>query len=253
MEAAIKMDEIITTDRYKAAFPDLYHKTDAFYWKQHPQHKFQLLITGHSDCGITDSLVDHYNPDIWFTVNKETDRPNVIALPLGITNNTQQSYLHTIYGNLDCMERVMAETLPRTNLVYLNLNVNTFPSERCQVWAQFCEKPWVTVGTIENTIPGRTKFLREIKAHAFVLCPRGAGLDTHRLWETLYMGSIPILKRHVGYKEFEDLPICFVDDWNEVTEEFLIQEEKRIQETPYSLEKLKLSSWVRRIQTHLCP
>jgi hypothetical protein len=131
----------------------------------------------------------------------------------------------------------------------MNFNISTFPVERTHVWNLFKDKPWVTRGSIENTIAGRTKFLREIKAHAFVLCPRGNGLDTHRLWETLYMGSIPIVKRDVGNREFEDMPICFVDDWEQVTEAFLASEEIRLKQPGFSLEKLKMSYWVNRISS----
>jgi len=30
--------------------------------------------------------------------------------------------------------------------------------------------------------------------YLFVACPRGNGLDTHRFWETLYRGSVPVVK-----------------------------------------------------------
>jgi hypothetical protein len=36
------------------------------------------------------------------------------------------------------------------------------------------------------------KLLSEFK---FVLCPRGNGIDTHRFWETLYSGSVPIVEK----------------------------------------------------------
>ena len=244
------MDDIITTDRYRQYFRDVYFKTDEVYWRRHPpKPNMPMLITGHSDYGVTDSMVDLYNPGIWFTVNKQTARANVFALPLGITNDTMESSLHPVYGNLECMARVMREEVPRAGLVYMNFNISTFPVERTQVWNLFKDQPWVTTGGIENTIAGRTKFLREIKAHAFVLCPRGNGLDTHRLWETLYMGSIPIVKRDVGNKEFEDMPICFVDDWAQVTEAFLASEEVRLKQPGFSLEKLKMSYWVNRISS----
>ena len=244
------MDEIITTDRYRRHFPDIYFKTDQVHWRKHPpQANMPLMLTGHSDYGVTDELADLYSPGIWFTVNKQTERRNVFALPLGITNDTKESHLHPIYGNLECMELVMREDVPRANLVYLNFNIATYPAERARVWNLFKDEPWVTVGSIENTIPGRTKFLREIKAHAFVLCPRGNGLDTHRLWETLYMGSIPIVKRDVGNREFEDMPICFIDEWEQVTESFLKEEAERLKQPCFSLEKLKMSYWVNRISS----
>lgn len=104
--------------------------------------------------------------------------------------------------------------------VYMNFNISTYPIERQHVWNLFSDKPWVKIGSIENTLEGRINFLREIKSSWFVLCPRGNGLDTHRLWETLYMGSIPIVKRDIGYDDFSDLPICFIDHWKEVNPDF---------------------------------
>lgn len=244
------MDEIITTDRYRQHFPDIYFKTNQVHWRlSPPQPNMPLMLTGHSDYGVTDELVDLYHPGIWFTVNKQTERRNVFALPLGITNDTLESHRHPVYGNLECMALVMREDVPRANLVYLNFDIATYPAERTNVWNLFKDEPWVTVGSIEITIPGRTKFLREIKAHAFVLCPRGNGLDTHRLWETLYMGSIPIVKRDVGNREFEDMPICFIDEWEQVTESFLKEEAERLKQPCFSLEKLKMSYWVNRISS----
>ena len=35
------------------------------------------------------------------------------------------------------------------------------------------------------------------------------------------MGSIPIELRNLNNRFYIDLPICFVDDWKEVTESFL--------------------------------
>jgi hypothetical protein len=254
---ALTKEDIITTDKYYNSFPSLYYKTDAMFlnisfdWRgiivNPPGKNLKIIISGHSDYPITDNLVDQYNPNFWFTVNKQTTRPNVFSIPLGITNDTNESDLHPIYGNLDCMTNVMQEQIEHKNFVYMNININTYPIERQFVWDLFNNKEWVTIGTIENTIEGRTKFLRDIKAHTFVLCPRGNGIDTHRLWETLYMGSIPIVKRDIGYSDFEDLPICFVNDWSEITVEFLEDEKQRIQNTNWNLEKLKMSYWINKI------
>jgi tRNA A37 threonylcarbamoyladenosine synthetase subunit TsaC/SUA5/YrdC len=169
----------------------------------------------------------------------------------GITNNTFESDVHPIYGNLDCMIQVMNENIEKTKLVYMNFNINTYPIERQYVFNLFHNKSWVSVGSIENTLEGRTQFLREIKSHDFVLCPRGNGLDTHRLWETLYMGSIPIVKRDIGNKEFEDLPICFIDHWEQINPEFLEKEKQRIQNNSWNMDRLKISYWIDKIQNYL--
>lgn len=40
--------------------------------------------------------------------------------------------------------------------------------------------------------------------------------DTHRLWKTLYMDSIPIVKYESAHHLFTDLPILFINDWKEI-------------------------------------
>ena len=226
----LSKEDIITTDRYLEAFPKHYYKTDCIVHKYQlqwrgelavpPDINSKLIISGHSDYGITSDLVNHYSPNVWWTINKQTSDRRVHSLPLGITNNTHESPLHPIYGNLDSMIQVMHEPKHDKNLVYMNFNISTYPQERKKLFDLFSNKEWVTRGTIENTLEGRTKFLREIRNHTFVLCPRGIGVDTHRLWETLYMGSIPIVKRDIAMQDFEDLPICFINDWSEITRDF---------------------------------
>ena len=253
-------DDIITSDKYLSAFKDIYYKTDVIFhnkplhWRNRvispPNKNMPLLISGHSDYPIIDKYVDYFNPTIWFTINKQTTKKNVFALPLGLTNNTNESNMHPIYGNLDIMIQVMHETIDNSEkMVLMNFNINTFPQERQYVYNLFKNKEWVEEGKIENTLSGRTNFLREVKSHYFVLCPRGNGIDTHRLWETLYMGSIPIVKKDIGYSDFEDLPICFINDWADITEEFLFKERNRILHTVYCLDKLKISYWIEKIKS----
>jgi len=250
-------DDIITTDKFYNSFKNIYFKTDAIVYNSSinwrgihvftPTKNMDVIISGHSDFEINDVHVELFSPKTWYTVNKQTHNNNVISIPLGITNNTNESYIHPIYGDLDSMIDVMAQPIEKTKLVYMNFNIGTFPQERQLVWDLFKTRNYVTIGKIVNTIEGRKNFLKDIKAHHFVLCPRGNGIDTHRLWETLYMGSIPIVKRNIAYAEFYDLPICFIDDWTELNEEFLEREKNRINNNNYCLDKLKISYWIDRI------
>lgn len=250
-------DEIITTDKYQQAFPEIYYKTDVIQWKESilwrdsilnpPIKNAPILLSGHSDYAITDEMVDYYHPKTWYCVNKQTNRSNVFSLPLGITNNTNESELHPIYGNIDTMIQVMHETSVYKNWIYMNFNINTYPLERNYVYNILKDRAYVTIGEIINTLDGRIQFLREIKAHTFVVCPRGNGIDTHRLWETLYMGSIPILRKDIAYMDFMDLPICFVDDWNEINMDFLQREKERIYNLTWNIDKLKINYWIERV------
>lgn len=250
-------DDIITCDKYYNNFKNIYFKTDVIVknnkinWRGKdiypPTKNMDVIISGHSDSGIHDSQVELFSPKVWYTLNKQTSNSNVFSIPLGITNNTNESKLHPIFGDLDSMFEVMSQSIEKKNLVYMNFNINTYKQERQHVWNLFKTKKWVTIGNDIKTIEGRTNYLKEIKAHHFVLCPRGRGIDTHRLWETLYMGSIPIVKRDLAYEEFYDLPICFINDWNEINEDFLENEKNRINNNNYCLDKLKISYWIDKI------
>ena len=257
---AFTKDDIICTDKYLQLESDriAYIKTDLIHnnlktmsWrnKQHTSRPASIWITGHSDYPITEALHNKYkhNCTRWFAINKDCVAANLYALPLGITNNTNESNIHPIYGNTDMMIDVMQ--LPRkiTNLVYMNFSIHTYPTERTPCYASFKDKIWVTAGTTENTLAGRRRFLEEIRNHKFVLCPRGNGIDTHRLWETLYMGSIPVVKRHAALAEFTDLPILFIDDWNEVNEEMLNRKYAEITSKKWNMDKLKIGYWAQKI------
>jgi hypothetical protein len=206
-----------------------------------------VILAGHSDYPLTDEIAGRYPRATWFSTNTQSKRVN--GLPLGITNDTDESPIHRIYGNIQMMVEVAQIPREIKNLLYLNFAVHTYPSERVPLKEMFAGVPWVTHGECVNTFEGRRIFLEDIRNHTFVLCPRGNGIDTHRLWETLYMGSIPIVKRDSAHAGWTDLPILFVDDWKEVTYERLIAEQKRIEATSWNMEKLKVGYWVNRIKS----
>jgi len=249
-------DDVICTDRFLDAFPDNYVKTCCFYlrdsstWRgktvTRPPETQRLIIAGHSDYPLTDDIVRRYPNSRFFGVNSQSGR--VTGIPLGITNDTNESDLHRIYGNIPMMLGVVKNPRQIKNLAYLNVSVGTYPSERVPVKQMFSNLSWVTQGESVNTMEGRRKFLEEVRNHTFVFCPRGNGIDTHRLWETLYMGSIPIVKRDIAHAGWTDLPILFVDDWSEVTEERLLAEQNRIESTTWNMEKLRVGYWVNLIK-----
>ena len=90
-------------------------------------------------------------------------------------------------------------------------------------------------------------YIDNIYNHKFVICPEGNGIDTHRKWETLYLKSIPIEKRCINSSFYEDLPICLVNDWSEITEEFLNKEYNRISNSTWNLNKLDMFYWKNEI------
>ena len=52
----------------------------------------------------------------------------------------------------------------------------------------------------------------------FVPCPAGNGLDTHRIWESLFLGSVPIILQKDAFSALEGWPVLTVKSWQEVSE-----------------------------------
>lgn len=211
----------------------------------------KIWIMGHSTHPIDQTTFDKYqhNCQKWFATNKLCNNEKIQALPIGITNNTKERLMHPIYGNTDIMIQTMNKSRSLKNLVYLNFNVATFKEDRIPCFNYFKDKPWVTVGSNIQTLDGRQTFLEEIRNHKFSICPRGAGVDTHRLWETLYMGSIPVVIKHDALMDFNDLPILFIDKWINVTEEFLNKKYDEMQAMQWNMDKLKFSYWENLIKS----
>ena len=50
----------------------------------------------------------------------------------------------------------------------------------------------------------------------YIACPRGNGTDTHRFWEALYRGSIPVVKKSIWAQSIAGLglPVVQLSSWN---------------------------------------
>ena len=85
----------------------------------------------------------------------------------------------------------------------------------------------IEFGQMDFTNHGRIRYLQNLRENSFVLCPEGNGIDTHRLWETLYRGAIPLVRESSWLENFEFLASVTlkVSSWN--LEEILTTVENR--------------------------
>ena len=65
-------------------------------------------------------------------------------------------------------------------------------------------------------------YIRSLGTYKFCISPPGRGIDTHRTWEALMVGTIPIMVHTSIDSLFDRLPVIFVQDWSDITEEFLL-------------------------------
>jgi len=102
---------------------------------------------------------------------------------------------------------------------------------------------------------GRIAYLQDLRKHNFVLCPAGNGMDTVRLWETLYMGGYPIVLRTPCMEAvLKDLPVVWVSDWTEIKNlTFLEKSWDHLTSVQHNVKRLRLSWWKEFISSRVAP
>ena len=240
-----------------------YIKTDFIKKRQHPYlikmtnwrdfneiidlRNVNILITGHSDYPIDQrelNILNLPNLKLWICQNKNINHTKLLSIPIGITNYDEpNSEIHKIIGNTNRLYNISIESKNVLNLVYLNITSKNYPQERLKILSLYKNKNWVTYETPNQSNNGHENFLRKIKHHKFIFAPRGNGIDTHRLWEALYLNTIPIVKKCIGMEDFYHLPILFVDEWDNITEEFLNKKYDEINSKKYDLNIITIDYW----------
>jgi hypothetical protein len=225
----LKSDDIIYTHTFYA--DQLFEKLEKIEYQQN------TVITHNSD-----NTVDFVPPDnvYWFTTNVNIRYKSIRSIPIGIEND------FWLKDKKKLMQQKLRDKKNFKRMLYVNHNVKTNPKERQKPYDLFSGKSWATVNTGSNG-QGYENYLDNIYNHPFVICPQGNGIDTHRTWECLYMNTIPIEKRNINNQFYTDLPILFVDDWEEITERFLHDSFMRMTSTKWDLKKLTFEYWQNEI------
>ena len=245
----IPYEEYIWGDKFKATFSNVAkvcycNNVDGAYLKKHISNTAKVIITHNGDNPVYRDNINNYPQCLyWFAQNVICEDPRVIPLPIGLEND----YI----GGQPLRKQILCEksstNIIPSKLAYLNCSVSTCRVDREPAYAYFSGKTWCMV-----KLPNPSNyynFCDEILQHNFIISPRGNGLDCHRSWEVLYLNRYPVMKKYYGLqKVFEDLPVVFVNDWNEVTEYFLKEKLIEIKNTKYNMEKLKFSYWKKYIQ-----
>ena len=153
----------------------------------------------------------------------------VQPIPIGIPN---KRYIDPLVF-LQTIKKL--QTKKKQKLLYLNISHSTNPCRvsiiklLTQKGYQICKpKTW-------------KKYMEDMSSYKFCVSPPGNGIQCHRTWEALYLGVIPIVqKSYVTDHLSQDLPVLVIDDWNDLSVEFLKDIYKQMSSKKYNWEKLKI-------------
>ena len=197
------------------------------------------LITSQSDVQINKKLFSK-KPDCiseWYSINVNHKAENLIPIPLGLANNYSPKNIRF----LDLINNNLIEE-KKINKIYCNFNPNTNDKERQAIF-HMSEKD--ENFSFDQPTLSIDKYIKRIKKHKYVLAPWGNGFDTHRVWEALYLGSIPIIKRHVTYQYLDENSILFIDKYEDINNSKIKNFEKRYSEL--NPEILNIEFWTKKI------
>ena len=187
-----------------------------------------ILVTGEGDLSC-DAFRQSFLPSNvahWFATNVTCAHRRVTNLPLGLGSPSSATTL-----TAQKLLAARASGSAKNGWLYVNFRPETNPDTRRIPYEHFQEisrsADWVTFDTPAER-GDNVQFLHQLARHRFVLCPPGNGVDTHRMWEALIAGAIPVVKRSPVMDPFKELPILLVDDFREVTLELLEEAVKQI-------------------------
>jgi hypothetical protein len=206
------------------------------------QDKRVVIITHNYDWSIDETYLVPNNVIKWFAQNVNVNNSKIESIPIGLENRW---WFIEIQKKEKMLNKLNSPKILR-NLVYVNHDIKTNPAKRTIPYQILKNKSYATIKYGLNG-QGFDEYLNDIYNHKFVICPEGNGIDTHRTWECLYMNTIPIEKRNINNQFYTDLPICFVDNWEEITEDFLEKEYVKITNSNWNLNKLNFDYWKNKI------
>jgi hypothetical protein len=223
---------------------------DEFFKKYRPRIHHPFILITHNFVGKCDVPVPgdqaHYLDDQnllgWFVHNIDRQHPKLHPLPLGVAAS------YHAHGSTKLFDYAIKKfsRSPKTKLLYMNFAIGTCPDERSRAYNTFVDKDFCTKAKRTT----HAEYLQELAQHKFVLSPRGNAIDCYRTWETLLMGSFPVVIRSTLDPLYEDLPVLILDSWEEATEEFLEQkyEELCAKMPTYKFERLYIPYWLDQIR-----
>jgi hypothetical protein len=173
-----------------------------------------------------------------FIQNNEYDHPNIHIMPIGLRDCGTIVAKHRRYNQKHLLEKgaslrtaLGANLRPIKCLMFFSLRTPHPSRQEC--YDLFAATPFVynlndandTAGVCCEKIPESVIYTKTLESR-YALCPRGCGVDTHRFYECIYLGCVPIVVRtHTVFDRLyapdTGFPCLVVERWADVTAELL--------------------------------
>ena len=228
-EIKIKENDVIFCNTYFVN--DLFSKL-----KNISNLKNLKLITNQTDHSITKALFK-LKPNCiseWYSININFNSPDLIPIPLGLSNENEKNLNIKHFSKL-------VKNKNKILKIYINFQRNTNYFKRNKEIKKFKNKSFVHIDEPNLQLD---VYAEKLNSYKFILCPVGNGIDTHRVWESLYAGSVPIVQKHISMSTLKDLNAIQIDNFSEVNFNLIDTYIPKIENN----KKLTIEFWINKIR-----
>ncbi|WP_132700680.1 hypothetical protein [Reinekea marinisedimentorum] len=227
-----KLKQTITPQTIFLSLRDPFIAVSFFYEAVLPQLTSPfILITGSEDATIPNQVDKRWrcfndnekkiiqkilsSPNLihWFAENlDDNNEPKLSPLPLGMVYPNYKDNcsipIHSVPALSNRSHMVLCAHRERDGEQWITRKKVT----------QLAKNQWNSFCTILESEVLEEVFFNLCKTHKFVLCVEGGGLDpAPKAWHAIINGAIPIVKSSALDSCYKELPIAFIENWNEDT------------------------------------
>jgi len=182
---------------------------EVYFQIQHPKIGSKYFLISHnSDRNVDNNLTNLSDDKIihWFAQNLVIKSNKITSIiPIGLENRRWLKYGKKRWFNTR-----------QEKTKYILSSFNTFNNYKERNEADIFAKksPIVDIKRFDKP----SEYFNEASKYKFVLCPSGNGADTHRLWESQILNSLPILLNSNFSSNLKKLglPALYLDSWDEL-------------------------------------
>lgn len=204
----------------------------------------KVLILGNSDEDF--ETFDYQLPNsvkIVFAQNLMFQDPRFRCLPIGIENirygaNGMPYLFSSKYAESRKKDKILIGPFGKTHMERYELD-----------GLVYSDGPWECITTRLRP----KEYARHAAEFKYIAAPRGNGMDTHRFWETVYRGGIPVVKRNLWSEgiKYLDIPFTEISAWEEGLLNALVKDDSTKMIHPGRIKDLWWPSWEQRIKSYL--
>jgi len=170
------------------------------------KNKF-ILISHNSDGNIEPNnyvkcILNCNNLVKWYAQNLIFEHNKLNLLPIGIANSMWNHGNLSIFNDINLINNLHK----KSKLIYFNFSINTNIHKRKPCYETLRDN----ISPVQN--------LYRLKEYQFCICPEGNGVDTHRLWECLYLKVVPIVINTPFTQILKkyNIPLVILNEWNDL-------------------------------------